>query len=125
MCMYMYFQFPLIHTTHEYISKALASYAHVILKGHYLHHLGVQSLPHLHASMSEQNRAIIVDMQQCSSLVQEHSCSECYRVLVWSDGQSSLLPPVRSAMESALLELSTRNNFVAMSYILYFSYIYI
>ena len=57
----------------------------------------MQSLPHLHASMREENRAISVDMEKSSCLVEKYT--KCKAVFVWNDGKSSLLPLVRPEFE--------------------------
>ena len=59
----------------------------------------MESLPHLHASMREKDRAISVHMQQGSCLVQEGN-SKCQTVLVRTNGQPSLLPLVAPEKKS-------------------------
>ena len=58
----------------------------------------MQSLSHLHASMREENRAISVDMEKSSCLV-EKWYTKCKAIFVGNDGKSSLLPLVRPEFE--------------------------
>ena len=61
----------------------------------HLDHLGVQPLPHLHASVREQDRAVRVDVQQCPGLIEREE-AKAEAVLGGGESQASLPPAVSS-----------------------------